>query len=549
MRDKYGSGKEEDDKVVSWSLSKADLDPTQVSDLDKTRAAIVGDKEHLRDGPPTVDDAGNLVGGSNFERGFRAVYLTTGRRCYPVSITHQVPKRLDAPARSNKVFTPSLDDEAKIRFDLLKAGATSSIAGLKKGPPGLLEALTVQSELVNLPRVGTDANVIYTSYQLNVASPQDPNAANATGIDALGHFGGVHIDAGDSSVPPTAMTVLTEPHEDVEDEYFHLIDLGLSWRLEEYSTLYFSGLHFHGGSQPLYKTPRSNPSTPGLRLTLIGYAGGDGTDGKNAIALGSDEAGQLVTLPIESRNPKTAYVLGQHAVCTQATFLTDGLSIFEATSQLRFLSRSMLLWAFRFVSQVHPALLTRIDREKFLSSFSCVVNNRRIAASDWELGPGWTGEDVQLSELPPSTLARLWNSNDVQTTDFFNNGAINNAIVAWDGHSSRSEANIPICVVVAEDHPLGGRSKGKRRGAIQAARREPSKSKKRPPPADSEKSSRASKKPKEKKNEPLVVEKSPPASEKAKGSAPEPVAVEEESGGGAEGESEESRFREHCRGV
>ncbi len=43
------------------------------------------------------------------------------------------------------------------------------------------------------------------------------------------------------------MTTLTRPHPDVPEECFCLMEFGIVWVLEEFCTLYFSGLHMHGG--------------------------------------------------------------------------------------------------------------------------------------------------------------------------------------------------------------------------------------------------------------------------------------------------------------
>ncbi len=53
---------------------------------------------------------------------------------------------------------------------------------------------------------------------------------------------------------PTAMTNLTHPHRDVPEECFCLTEFSIVWALEEFSTIYFSGLHMHGGELPQYQS-------------------------------------------------------------------------------------------------------------------------------------------------------------------------------------------------------------------------------------------------------------------------------------------------------
>lgn len=120
--------------------------------------------------------------------------------------------------------------------------------------------------------------------------------------DSLGAFGTAHIDGGDSAAVQTFMLVLSESHPDIEDEFFYLLDLGLSWKMEPFSALYFSGLHFHGGSQPVFKNVRTC-SRPMERLTLIGYLPDPVIEGNNAIAFAALPKGGVMEIGIEMRNP------------------------------------------------------------------------------------------------------------------------------------------------------------------------------------------------------------------------------------------------------
>lgn len=69
---------------------------------------------------------------------------------------------------------------------------------------------------------------------------------------------------------PTAMTNLTCPHPDVPEECFCLTEFGIVWVLEEFSTLYFSGLHMHGRGLPQYRSFQTDKSIY-TRVTVILY--------------------------------------------------------------------------------------------------------------------------------------------------------------------------------------------------------------------------------------------------------------------------------------
>lgn len=121
---------------------------------------------------------------------------------------------------------------------------------------------------------------------------------------SLGKFGGSHIDANDAVLCPSAMAVLTKPHPDVEPEIFTILDAGIVWVLEEFGLVYFSGLHFHGGSEPTYKN-KTTSSEIYYRLTLICYPPGHSLDGNagEAFAALPGKKNNLLRIGIEMRNP------------------------------------------------------------------------------------------------------------------------------------------------------------------------------------------------------------------------------------------------------
>ena len=89
---------------------------------------------------------------------------------------------------------------------------------------------------------------------------------------SLGKYGGLHADCGDSASAVTAMTCLSENREDVEEDIFFLEDFGVGVVIEEFDTVYFCGLHFHGGTQPRYVRGHRTRWDCHVRITLICYA-------------------------------------------------------------------------------------------------------------------------------------------------------------------------------------------------------------------------------------------------------------------------------------
>ena len=128
---------------------------------------------------------------------------------------------------------------------------------------------------------------------------------------SLGKFAGSHVDTGDHSLPPTAMTVFSEVHPDVLIEFFFILDCGVAWVMESLCELFFKGLHFHSGTQAMYRQIRQLPDLPYIRASLIKYPPTVMLNGQDAIALaaspGPKGEGVPFNIGIEMRGP--GYVL------------------------------------------------------------------------------------------------------------------------------------------------------------------------------------------------------------------------------------------------
>lgn len=301
LRHRYGSGREEDDVLGSWSQSRsaplplpmsrshpfrASLPDDMIEGLEDLRDRLLGPQEEMSPDKAALKD-GRWDGGIAFERSPRALSLGNAPRCYSVSLVNQVQKTMSAPGAQAKMLDLVKDDDAQLRFDLVNRGARNAMRGLETDPDGLIERLQIQASLTNLPRVGFDGNVGFPNLQLNVASAVEhvPEHERSK-ITNLGKFGGSHIDGRDSAGSLTAMLVLSPEHEGIEDQCFYIMELGIAWRLEPLSTIYFSGLRCHGGCQPRYKADRKDRSVY-TRLALIAYPNDDILSGQEATAFAS----------------------------------------------------------------------------------------------------------------------------------------------------------------------------------------------------------------------------------------------------------------------
>jgi len=175
---------------------------------------------------------------------------------------------------------------------------------IERGPESLLKALSTQAEFSNLPRVGIDANVVHPAYQLNVMSAKEPDEPHRN-VEELGARGmrKAHLDHGDSTAANSCMTNLSGEYEELEEEHFFLLDLGIAWVMEPLSTVSFSGLHFHVGMRPRYRLNRAKPNHIHYRLTLVGYTPEHMLGGSDTLAFGSLPNGLVLPLSYELKNP------------------------------------------------------------------------------------------------------------------------------------------------------------------------------------------------------------------------------------------------------
>lgn len=138
-----------------------------------------------------------------------------------------------------------------------------------------------------------------------------PIIANAL-ADALGQFGHSHIDENDSGAALTSFTLIPSFPDDYESGYFAYHDYMVYIAPTEISLLFFTGLHFHGGTAP--SPPPGIPPIPSAyRLGIVCYPNGKIMQGESRNALvpfcGSGDKGEknhhhkdVLKIPPELRN-------------------------------------------------------------------------------------------------------------------------------------------------------------------------------------------------------------------------------------------------------
>lgn len=144
-------------------------------------------------------------------------------------------------------------------------------------------------------------------------------------------------------------------------------------------------------------------------------------------------------------------------------------------SYLNYFARNITELVAYLTHQAPPELLLRFDKSALISSFSAVIDSKRVQSDQWDNGPGWSGEDTRIGkdyldilrtlkvskieELPAHDLALLYNS-DSQSQAPYGNRNIQAASLHWAAHTAECSKNIPVCVVVdglSDADKLGGR--------------------------------------------------------------------------------------------
>lgn len=157
----------------------------------------------------------------------------------------------------------------------------------------------------------------------------------------------------------------------------------------------------------------------------------------------------------------------------------------DEKSYLNYFARNITELVAYITHQAPPELLLRFDKSSLLSSFSMVIDKKRVQADEWENGPGWSNDDTKIGkdytnilaklktssieELHAPALALLYNS-DSQTQAPYGNTTLQTSIHHWAAHTAQWSKHIPLCVVadgISDNSLLGGRLSeiGKRKGS------------------------------------------------------------------------------------
>ncbi|KAF6751574.1 hypothetical protein DFP72DRAFT_850693 [Ephemerocybe angulata] len=410
-RNMDGSQALEDDKVVLWTRPKSSVP-----------------KGHIDSGQSEMSASKAMV-----DKNTCIYQAGVAFKCNAAANRH-----MNAPHKSRKTLGLPLSGHAALVKDILKVEAISGMSRLESGPEGLDELLKERADYLNVPHIGDPRNTAFPTFQLNIVAAADADDASEL-ANSLGTFGGAHVDSGDSAGCVTAMTCLMPPHPDVDEDVFFVQDFGIAIILEELSTVYFCGLHFHGGSQPRYVSGLHKDGTLYIHLTLIAYAPSTFFDtplSEVFVAVLSKEKVVKIFSEIKDWCSQLPF---QHDPSAQATYTTDSEASMELGMSFNHFTQSLLQWNAYAISQFTCHKLPRINRDK-------MAEEKKHQSGTWvQTG---TEYEQDLNTPGDEELLLLYNSDSLSPYPYGNTRVHEHGfrrrdeIVAWGVKAGKSRQTI-----------------------------------------------------------------------------------------------------------
>ncbi|KAJ3937632.1 MAG: hypothetical protein NXY57DRAFT_1034349 [Lentinula lateritia] len=334
-------------------------------------------------------------------------------RCYGCGLSHQKPRNLVTPAVGGKI---PIWVATKFFRRLL---------------PAEYKCLETACDLNNVPRIGTDDNVLYQGVQLNLSDPvYDTGVINF--IKALAFFGGKHFDKHDS--PGGWTTMFSYPDMPIgngwEGGRFHLVELGLYAELDGLKSITFTGLRLHGGTPPL--APAGTPIPPwAYRWVVVLYPQGAILDGKATVNVAATSKGfpvQVIPAMLDAMAPEPEIENNNGSMveedepeplrmsARELNFLDDGKIVMTPQAEIDFLARSFFLHTLYNQKEISGGSLMKY--ETYRHGWSIKRDDDIIYyAGPWDLAPGnsdallrqtaqvqWAQHCKQRLEIIPSAL-------------------------------------------------------------------------------------------------------------------------------------------------
>ncbi len=204
----------------------------------------------------------------------------------------------------------------------------------------------------------------------------------------MGPFGGEHEDEHDFTAGHSCALGLSDLPEDdgCEPGRLHFVGIGVWWKLDYLSQLFFTGLLRHGGTAPLVPHDQELSGWE-LRALLISYPSTASVTGeaKRPLASMPYETLPAHVTPEMTGAPAWPGVGGLWSnYCTYAQDAWVGMT---PRAHVNHLARSLYQLSHWIMQQVPSYYGVEIDPDMFLHAFSFLIDRERVNADSWSLAP------------------------------------------------------------------------------------------------------------------------------------------------------------------
>ncbi|KAG8691153.1 hypothetical protein FRC11_006348 [Ceratobasidium sp. 423] len=365
----------------------------------------------------TIQDL--LLGPRNTRNGTAAIEKSSnssnaghqGPRCYTIGTSIETGTQRMGPAAnicpgispSADCYWKTLGEVVPMLADLHSEAIASALA------PEDTEFLARRGEYYNAPAIGSTRRHLVAGMQVNVTGV---SGRSSKSHEALGSAAVFHTDDGDDFCCLSALTNLSDVGPGFHLGFFFLLEYGIAFEWEPFSTILASGRALHVSSPPRLSSQHKDrqPEPWELRLLAISYPSFRVLTRGGPAVLSAAPDGPLIVPPRLSDPNTRNYPITR-------TWASAGGALMSPENLHIFLAREVMRLGQHIFSQV-PGLsgIARINPEKFLGAFEVRSHAETMdgavhmgeewvtaipqEAQLWEHGP-WTHCDSLLPNPPP----------------------------------------------------------------------------------------------------------------------------------------------------
>ncbi|TEB23703.1 hypothetical protein FA13DRAFT_1797886 [Coprinellus micaceus] len=345
----------QEDVVIGWVTDESLYTPEERNEVARVMIALLGTEEERRRDRVRIEALG-LEG------------VGDGKRCFTFGPTTQQSPHIVAPSRQLKVSCQEQGpgEAQRVVKEALEVITPLSVRSFEMGPEQVVQTIRDQTDLVGMPRLGSDNNCVFPAAQCNIGVAQAAGEGVSLGGE-MGHFGGAHGDPGDSSGAFSNILAVPQLPAGYDPGRFFLLYLGVYVTLRSFASFTFSGRQAHGATAST-APPGVDPASHAYRCNFVFYPPSSMMSGRSRYTLACHQDGTPLY-----RNPEMVDYDGDHETpsqCNDSTWARDGEAILPTDAHVGFISRGCLELCKNVLGQLPERHDIQIDAEKFMASIS-----------------------------------------------------------------------------------------------------------------------------------------------------------------------------------